>query len=161
MKIGYLILFLLAILALSSCNKNRIFEKNQNVSDRIWHKDSIVSFQFQIEDIHTGYHLYYNIRNTNLYPFHNLYLRHTLEDTLGNLINTNLTEVFLFESKTGKPMGDGMGDIFDHRFTLMDDLYFDNPGMYRLNVTHYMRMDLLPEIMTVGLRVEKKPSERD
>ncbi len=161
MKSGYPFLILLAILALSSCNKNRVFDKNQSIPERTWHKDSIISFQFQIEDIHNGYHLYYNIRNTNLYPYHNLYLRHSLEDTLGNVIHSDLTEVFLFNSKTGKPLGDGMGDIFDHRFTLMDTFRFDIPGVYRFKVTQYMRMDLLPEIMAVGLRVEKNPDEMD
>jgi len=161
MKNGYSILLLLVILALSSCDGKRVFEENQNFPDRTWHKDSIVSFQFQIDDIHSGYHLYYNIRNTNLYPYYNLYLRHSLEDTLGNLVHTDLTEVYLFDSKTGKPLGNGMGDIFDHRFTLLNDFHFDNPGIYRLNVTQYMRMDILPEIMAIGLRVEKNSDETD
>ena len=159
MKSGYPFLIFLIIVILSSCYKNRIFEKNQKIPDRVWHKDSIITFQFQIEDIHKGYHLYYNIRNSNLYLFHNLYLNYSLEDTLGNVIKSDLTEVFLFDSKTGEPLGDGMGDIFDHRFTIMEDFHFDNPGVYRLKVKQYMRVDLLPEIMAVGLRVDINPNE--
>jgi len=159
MRKGYPILVLLASLALISCNKNRIFEKNITIQDRIWHKDSVIQFQFHIEDIYSGYRLFYNIRNTNLYPYHNLYLQYTLEDTLGNVINSDLNEVFLFDAKTGKPLGDGMGDIFDNRFTILDDYHFDNPGIYRFKIKQYMRMEHLPEIMAVGLRVEVNPIE--
>ena len=77
------------------------------------------------------------------------------------MIQSDLTEVFLFDSKTGEPLGDGMGDIFDHRFTVLEDFHFDNPGVYRFKVRQYMRMDLLPEIMTVGLRVDINPNEND
>ena len=52
------------------------------------------------------------VRNKNSYAFNNLYVKYELfhEDSL---IKTDLTEVILFEPKTGKPLGTGMGSTFD------------------------------------------------
>jgi gliding motility-associated lipoprotein GldH len=77
-------------------------------------------------------------------------------DTLGNIYKTDLVNVRLFNSKTGEPHGDGLGDIFDHQYKVIDDYRFNNPGVYQMNISHYMRPDSLPEIMAVGLRIEKE-----
>ena len=38
---------------------------------------------------------------------------------------------------------------------LSEDYQFNNPGLYQFRIKQYMRMDSLPEIMSVGLRVER------
>ena len=154
MRISNIILILLFYLLLTSCDRNRIFEKNQNIDDRLWHKDSTISFLFPVEDIYHHYDIYVNIRNTNQYPYQNLYINYVLEDTLGNKIISDLSDLLLFDSKTGRPLGNGMGDIFDHQFIILEKVKFKNPGYYRININQYMRLDILPEIMAVGIRVE-------
>ena len=64
--------------------------------------------------------------------------------------------VLLFDAKTGKPLGkSGIGDLYDHRFILLNNYKFKNKGKYRIVFEQFMRMDTLPGIMAVGLRVEK------
>ena len=145
---------ILLIYITAACNSNRIYEKNIKFSDRIWHKDTAASFRFDIMDINTNYKFYFNLRNTILYPYQNIYLSYTLEDTLGNVYNSDLTNINLFNSKTGEPYGQGMGDIFDHQYLVIDNYQFNNPGIYIFRIKQYMRMDSLPEIMSVGLRIE-------
>jgi gliding motility-associated lipoprotein GldH len=141
------------------CNRGRIFEKNVKFSDRIWNKDSAAVFDFEITDINSDYKFYFNLRNTILYPYQNIYLSYSLEDTLGNVYDSDLTNINLFDSKTGKPFGNGMGDIFDHQYLVIEDYQFNNPGLYQFRIKHYMRMDSLPEIMSVGLRIERSMSQ--
>jgi gliding motility-associated lipoprotein GldH len=142
------------------CNKSRIYERNVKFPDRIWTKDKEAVFDFEINDINTNYKFYFNLRNTILYPYQNIYLSYSLEDTLGNVYDSELTNINLFDSKTGKPFGSGMGDIFDHQYLVIDNYQFNNPGMYLFKIKQYMRMDSLPEIMSVGLRIEKSISQR-
>ena len=150
--------FMILVFAAFSCGGNRIFEKNVKFSDRIWHKDSAAVFNFEISDINTNYRFYFNLRNTILYPYQNIYLTYALEDTLGNVYDSDLTNINLFDSKTGKPHGSGMGDIFDHQYLVIDNYQFNNPGTYLFRIKQYMRMDSLPEIMSVGLRIERSIS---
>ena len=73
----------LILLALSSCSDpQRVFEKNIDLNDNLWLADSAIQFEFEIDQPELSYHLYYNIRNSISYPYHNLYVRHTLEDSL-------------------------------------------------------------------------------
>ena len=142
------------IMILLSCDPLRVEEQNENLSDRTWHKDSILSFPFQIEDIHRKYNFYMNIRNTLNYPYQNIYINYSLEDTLGNVYGKDLVNLQLFDRITGKPLGDGLGDIFDHQQIFLENYSFNNPGLYVLKMEQYMRRDELPEVVSAGMRIE-------
>ena len=64
--------------------------------------------------------------------------------------------MFLMDAKTGRPLGSGIGDIYDHQFELLHDLKFNAAGTYKIILKQYMRKDPLPGILAVGIRVEKK-----
>lgn len=148
------IILLFLVSGLVACDSDRIFEENIELNNKIWIADSSVSFQFQIKNPDKKYNLYYNLRNTVSYPFQNIYVNYTLEDTLGNQIATELVNKDLFHPKTGKPYGDGLGDIFDHQFPLLKNYQFDQAGVYRIKLEQFMRRDSLPEILSVGIKIE-------
>jgi gliding motility-associated lipoprotein GldH len=152
----YIRIFLIGLpILIAGCSRNKIYDRIKDLPDRSWPKNQSVDFQFNITDTRPGYDLYYNIRNSILYKYYNLYLSCTLEDTLGNVLETKLSDFNLFDPKTGKPLGDGLGDLFDHQFVFLDNYHFNNPGIYRLHVNQYMREDILMEIMSVGLVIRK------
>ena len=139
-----------------SCDPDRVYEKNLDLTSQYWHKDSLHSFHFEIPDQELTYNLYCNIRNTVAYPYHNLYFTYFLEDSLGKTITTKMEEIFLFDPKTGKPNGSGIGDIFDHQVPVMENYTFKSKGSYTFKMQQFMRMDSLPDILAIGLRVEQE-----
>ena len=148
-------LFTVALLLLSSsCDDNRVYEKNIDFPNQRWAIDSIPSFEFEISDASQPYNIYWNVRNTVAYPYRNLYLTYYIEDTAGRSITTDLHNMLLFEPKTGKPYGSGLGDIFSHQFMALPNFKFDQAGVYRIRLEQYMRTDTLPEVVSVGTRVE-------
>lgn len=149
------ILFVIWIALLSSCNSNRIYEENIDFENKQWLADSLPSFRFKIENAQKKYNIYWNIRNTISYPYQNLYLTYYLEDTLGHRIATDLHNMQLFAPKTGKPYGDGLGDIFSHQFLALPNYKFDSAGLYQIRLEQYMRTDTLSDIISVGIRVEE------
>ena len=53
----------------------------------------------------------------------------------------------------------GMDDIYEHRIQLSDagkDFYFRKPGEYTFTVEQIMRQDPLKNVLSAGLRIEKK-----
>ena len=62
---------------------------------------------------------------------------------------------------TGKWYGRGMGEIYEQRMPikLNDTLKFNKPGSYQISLEQNMRINPLPEIIHVGLRVEKVPRQ--
>lgn len=147
-------LFLLIIWFMGCADPIRVYEKNVDFDQKMWLVDSIAVFEFEILEPHKSYNLYYNIRNSLSYPYHNLYVKYTLEDTLGQVIGSKLQNMDLFDPVTGAPHGEGLGDIFDHRILAVSDQKFPSRGSYRFKIQQFMRQDTLPMILSVGLRVE-------
>lgn len=153
-------IYLIAIgtLLLAACGgKGRIYERNVDFADAFWHKDSVVAFDFRISDPSIPYHLIANVRNGSNYPYQNLYFEFSLEDSTGHILVNNLKNVILFDPKSGEPFGEGLGDLFDHQVNLLDQYEFPTQGKYRLTMEQFMRMDSLPLILSIGLRVEQQP----
>ena len=157
--------FLLLHMVTSCSDPNRIYERNVDFSNNLWLADSIAEFEFEIADTRQSYNLHYNVRNSISYPYHNLYVQYTLEDSLGNTLSKALQNMDLFDPVTGRPLGEGLGDIFDHRILAIADQQFPKQGWYRFKVQQFMRQDSLPLIMSMGLRVEiagnEEPSDEN
>jgi gliding motility-associated lipoprotein GldH len=140
------------LLVLISCDPGRIYEKNIKIPDGIWQKENRVNFEVFIDDTTSAHNLYVNVRNTSLYPFSNLYLfiettapsGHTVRDTF---------EIILADEK-GKWLGSGLGDIWDLQQIYKQNIRFAQRGKYLFEYQQAMRMDRLPFVLDVGLRIE-------
>lgn len=149
------ILILFAGMLCMCCESNVVFQEKTDFEDNKWHIDSTVSFSFKIEDTAAAYNVYYLIRNTINYPYNNLYVTYYLKDSSRSQITKELHEMQLIHPKTGKPYGDGIGDIFDHEILALQNLKFPYKGKYYFDIDQYMRKNPLPEIMAVGVKVKK------
>ena len=145
------VFYLCVLFFLMSCDHNRIFEKHIDLKG-FWPQQSAQLFEFDIIDLGTPYQITGMVRNKNTYAFNNLYVKYELfhEDSL---IKTDLTEVILFEPKTGKPLGTGMGSTFNCNFDFIKSYFFKASGHYRMELTQFMRIDTLRDIDQIGLRV--------
>ena len=147
------ILYLFAILTISSCDPNRVYEKNTKIPDGVWYQDNIVRFELLVEDTLSSHNLYVNVRNANLYPMRNLYLYITTTAPSGHAIRDTV-DVILADDR-GKWLGSGLGDIWDLQQMYKENVRFAQRGKYIFEYEQAMRTKRLPFILDVGLRVEK------
>jgi len=143
------------VLMFISCDKARVFEDNHELDSKNWYVDSVQAYRFSISDVSKSYNVLINLRNSDAYPYYNLFLRYYLSDSLGKELKSQQLELLLMDAKTGKPQGKGLGDIYTHQFDLLKNYTFQKPGSYQLKLKQYMRQDPLPEINSVGIRVEE------
>ena len=148
------VLALVSLLWLSSCDKNRVFEDNHDFSGKVWYVDSLQKFDFDISEQTGPFNLLVNVRNSENYPYYNLFLRYYLLDSEGKEIKSQQTELIVMEPSTGKPLGKGLGDIYSHKFEILKNFTFPKPGKYTIKFKQYMRQDPLPEMYSVGFRLE-------
>jgi gliding motility-associated lipoprotein GldH len=135
-----------------------IYEQNQDFENRYWLTEDQPEFEFFIDNAALRYNLYCDVRNEVSYPKSNIYLTYYLTDSAGVLLQKKLISDFLFDGKTGEPFGNsGLGDIYDHQLPLLKNYTFKHPGHYKIKFEQFMRMDTLPGILAVGVRVEKAP----
>lgn len=147
-------LAVLAALLTFSCDKARVFDQNHDLPSKSWYIDSVQTFTIPIQDASIPYHVFINVRNSSSYPYYNLFLRYSLTDSLQKELKTQQLELLLMDPKTGKPEGKGLGDIYAHQFGLLNNFRFPKAGTYTVKLKQYMRQDPLPEIYSVGVRVE-------
>jgi gliding motility-associated lipoprotein GldH len=146
----------LLFLVLLSCDADRVFEKNISLPERTWVVDQPVTWDFVIEDATRPYNIYFNIRNSLEFPYARLFVQYTLADSAGTSLLQKLSSHYLFDQKTGKPLGSSaIGDVFDHRFLILSNYTFAHPGQYRLTLEQYNREDALQGVVAAGIRVER------
>lgn len=138
-----------------SCNQNKIFDDYSEIPSGVWSQDSLINFSFNLLEDSIDYSLNYNIRYAIGYPYYNLYISYYLEDSVGNNISTELQEIILFDKKTGEPIGDGLGDIYDLKVESIKSMSFPYSGDFKFKVKQFMRNTDLKGIMSFGLVVGK------
>ena len=147
--------------ALSSCDDQRVFEENRELKSTNWFIDSVQTFTVKVEEINKPYNVLLNLRNSSSYPYYNLFLRYYLLDSTKKELKSQQLELLLMDPTTGKPTGDGLGDIYAHEFSLLKNYTFPKAGTYTVTLKQYMRQDPLPEIHSIGIRLENfVPSDK-
>lgn len=153
MKQALLTLTILGFL-LVACDSTKVYEEFSDFEDAFWHQDSVITFQFEIENANQPYNLIAHFRNSQSYPFYNMYYNYTLRNDGGEVLSEKQMEIELFDAKTGEPKGSGIGDLFDNSQLVLDNYTFPESGSYSVDLQQYMRRDTLPYVLSVGWRVE-------
>lgn len=150
-----IILFFLLALLVCSCDGDRLYEKNHDFENRVWLSGDQPAFEFVVNDTLKVYNLYCNVRNSVNYPYARIFINYSLQDSTGTLLSKNMISTFLFEEKTGKPMGSsGLGDVYDQQVVVLKNYQFKNPGTYSMKFGQFMRTDTLAGVLAVGFRLE-------
>lgn len=148
-------------LLIISCDSKRVFEDNAEFKDRSWKINQPVKFDFQISDTVRKYNVLLNVRNSLDYPFARLFVNYELKYQDSTSLSKKMIANYLFDQKTGKPFGtSGIGDIYDHQFPVLESYSFHKPGIYSIKVDQFMRMDTIPGMLAVGVRVETAEAKK-
>jgi len=87
------------------------------------------------------------------YKLSNLFVFFTTRAPSGKMERDTVELTLADES--GKWLGDGMGDIWDNRILFKNRFRFPEKGIYAFRLEQAMRYDILPQIMDVGIRIER------
>ncbi len=140
---------------LYSCDKSKVYEKYISIPDANWSENSPVKFEVDIQDTIHPCNILVSIRNSESYPFRNLFLEFKSEYP-NELSSTDTLEFYLI-SPNGKPLGNCTGDLCDIQYEVAKNQIFKQVGLHTFTIKQIMRTadGNLPLIVDVGLRIEK------
>ncbi len=138
-----------------SCNPDLVYEENRRIPGETWSRYNIPEFGFEISDTLNPHDLIINIRNTGEYPRSNLFLFISATSPGGAFTRDTLELVLAGPS--GKWKGRGFGSVWQNRFFYRQNIRFPEAGKYTISIEQAMRLEDLPGIVDIGLRVERKP----
>jgi len=139
----------------TSCNFDSIYERSVDIPKEEWKKNQAITFDIPIADTINGYRIVVNVRNSNEYPYSNLFLFLTTFSPNGNSIKDTL-EMTLADNK-GKWLGSGFGGTWSTEAILRNNMVirFPSSGSYKIEVIQAMRDDILRGIKDIGIKVER------
>lgn len=153
-------------LQLFSCHPIDLYEKVEPVPKHQWQNRYRPSFTFEIKDTSVPYQAYIILRHNNQYRYNNIWINLSVQAPADTLQKLGLE--LPLANKEGW-LGTGMDDVFEHRVRIgreieklrfiqpaPDGFYFNRAGKYTFTIEQMMREDPLPNVMNVGLRLEKK-----
>jgi len=129
-------LFLMISFLFFSCNEKPIFEASKSVGN-FWHKDSIVSFDFEIHDTIQTYNVFLKIKANNDYPFSNLFLITSIK-TPNEEVKKDTLE-YIMTSVEGKILGNGYSKNKESKLWFKEKYHFSKIGVSEigLNIERY------------------------
>lgn len=152
---GLQLLFFITLMALfSACDKNKVFDHYKALPEAGWHKDSLQVFELNVTNTLQTNNMYINVRNDIKYKYSNLWLFIEIESP-DSTAKTDTFEIVLADP-AGKWLGTGFGGIKSNQVIYKRSVNFPIPGLYKINIGHGMRSNLLKGISDIGVRVEKQ-----
>jgi gliding motility-associated lipoprotein GldH len=152
------LLFILSLLCLASCDKNRVFDSYETLPNE-WHRDSMVSFELKAPDTIQEYNLFINLRNNSDYEYSNLYLITELNFPNGRVLSDTLQ--YEMAKPSGEWLGTGFGEVKESKLWYKEDFRFSEAGEYIVTIQQAMRerdstqgIKNLKGITEIGFRIE-------
>jgi len=149
-----LLLFVLLIGMLISCDSNRVYDENIILEKKGWNVMHKLKFDVIIPDAVQRYNVYLKVRNAPDYPYSNLFLFLNTVTPDGRISRDTL-ELTLADYD-GRWLGSGTGSVKFSKFLLQQGIRFNQPGKYTFELEQAMRVRELKGIRDVGLRIEKQ-----
>ncbi len=148
-RLGWIGITLLVLTG--ACSGDRVYEEFHSFNTYTWNELDSVSFDLKRINEKSGGNLV-GVRFNEDFPFSNFYLRVISKDSSGQVVDNKLINIPLFDSKSGKPKGNGFGNTY----TFYDTLPFQlTETTDRLIFLQYMRQENLPGIEAVGFKILK------
>lgn len=141
------------LLLLTACDSTGLYDESRDIEGGEWDISERLAFDFEVPDTLTKYNFYFNIRNTDDYPYSNIYVffRTTFPDgkTAVDTVELPLADA------NGRWYGKGQGDVHDCRLVFRQGVRFPAAGKYHMEVEQAMRMEALPGVINAGIRIER------
>lgn len=144
---------MLTVCALAiGCGQPPLMADSRDIAMEGWSSAEPVLFHWEIQDTLKRHDVLLDVRHSQTYPYSNLHLFLTYRFPNGKS-RVDTVECTL-ANEYGQWRGNGFGDLVDQRFLLKTGIQFPVSGRYGLEVKHGMRLDPVPAIANVGLRLE-------
>jgi gliding motility-associated lipoprotein GldH len=155
MKNIYSLLILNALLILTtSCKKNRIFSENKNIPNHHWEKEQSIDFYPEISDDSSSYNIFLSIRHVyGLQLIKRLKIKIRMVCPSGNILKK--TFIIPFVDEKNHILSDCSGDYCDLETLIEKDFKFTEKGKYEFKVLQDMDLKSIPNLMEVGLLIDK------
>ena len=142
-----------SFLWLMSCNTSseQVFMNSVNGG---WDMKKSETFSWNIEEATSPKNIIFVVRNNNDYPYSNIRFIVNLKDEKNKSISVD-TVNYILAKPNGEWIGNGFGETKENLFQYKLNYKFPKNGKYSMNISQAMRLEKLPGIEDVGIKIEQ------
>ncbi len=149
----------LLLLVIAACDSKTVVGEMKSLKG-VWRQSEVVNFTIPPLDSLQAYDVFLHLRNTNDYPFNNIYLIVDMEFPHGKTVTDTLE--YRMAAPNGAWLGNGIGSVKESKLWYKEGVRFFEPGSYTLRVSQAVRnngqvagVSELKGITDVGYSIEK------
>lgn len=136
-----------------SCDSSKVFDLYLEVDSQGWDITDTISFEVEIDSQENGlYNTFIGLRNNDDYLYANIFFFVNVETPSG--IHRIDTLQYILATPDGKWLGSGVGEIKYNLLKFRENESMQS-GLYKYEIVHGMRDDVLTGIEDIGLRIER------
>ena len=143
-------------LALTGCQKSRIYEKHQDIDNYSWHRidgNHLIKFDVPVADSVNDYDINIAVRYMSGFPYTNLEVGFFMKTPDGEeKYSKNSLQL---RGADGSYKGEGLGDLWDLNVPVIKKYRFKKAGTYKFEVENLMDKFDTPGVIQIGLIIEK------
>lgn len=144
---------MLATLLLPACENKTVYHSFLPVPNEGWNKNDTLVFTFPVYDTIVPLNFSIETRNTEKYPFTNLFLIISSSRQRNPFVTLDTLECTLANEK-GRWKGTGIGGIYQNTYPYRI-LSLPSPDTLTIRINHAMSTPLLKGIKDIGLYVHR------
>lgn len=140
-----------------SCQSNKTLYQNYlEVPSGIWDKNTALLFSYKNTQSIEKANIIAKIRYSSAYNYNGLPLQ--LQTTIPHnpIVQTHQIYIPIFDTLTGNNLGEGMGDTWDLKYPIFENVTMTDTGTYTFKIEQQTPLQNLPFVVDVGLKIEKK-----
>ncbi len=149
-----LLYFFVVTIICTACNKINVFEKRVTIPNHKWDKSFIPKFTFDNTVSNKQNYLFAIVRHSNNYPYNNIYVKLTISNAKDSTITKEINIPLTKNNANKEWANKGMDDIYEIKYPLAP--FGGDAGKYTFTLENIMRDNPLPEVLDIGLRLERK-----
>ena len=138
-------------LILTSCLDNPLYEKNISINNYSWNYQQTPEFNVHVANTDQHFDLFLNLRHTSHYKYSNISL--LIEEVSPKKQTKEYRVELKLTTPDGRWKGAGTGNILSNQVLFLKDHHFADTGEHTFRIKQNMRINPLPEIVDVGLKV--------
>lgn len=142
----------LLLMSIVACNTSED-QVMMNHVDNKWDKKNQQKFNLDISDPENAKNIIFVVRNNNEYPYNNLFLISTIKGDKNKVLKID-TVNYILAKPNGEWLGSGFGATKEILFQYKVGYQFPANGKYHIEIKHGMRMNTLPGIEDLGIKLE-------
>lgn len=130
----------------ASCSSDVAYSRFIPIPSGEWHADSVLRFNYHIDDATVDYRMLVYVRHTERYPYQNMWL------FFGDSIQRDTIEFYLADDR-GMWLGNAHNGFIEMPVLLEENLNFPDTGTYYMEFQHAMRDTVLRGVTDIGLEI--------